>query len=272
MEYFKDLELDEKIVLCGKVGVVRNNFISNREGGNDVFFNVINQNKIDFSKKILGYAGGGGFPITRKLKDLETLCNALEAEYQLQRGLPERWCIEVTDENKETLLKYSEINKITYSINHLYLNFIGKTYCSHGKTLNKFKEITLEQFEKHILGKKEERMYSITAEDAKRIIDIACINWREKLAKEWATQIVLDREVEISEEFYKSMREACTTEQHKLFDDIFGGDGFLTPEDFEELRLFISNKLNYETYKKLPGRLFEDKAKYIDNLLKEKLG
>jgi hypothetical protein len=65
---------------------------------------------------------------------------------------------------------------------------------------------------------------SLSFEHATDIINIACSTWREKLAKLWATDIVLMRNIEISEDFYKEMRKACTAEQHKLFDDIFGKD------------------------------------------------
>jgi hypothetical protein len=65
---------------------------------------------------------------------------------------------------------------------------------------------------------------SLSFEHATDIINIACFTWREKLAKLWATDIILKRNLIISETFYKEMRGACTAEQHKLFDEIFGKD------------------------------------------------
>jgi hypothetical protein len=65
---------------------------------------------------------------------------------------------------------------------------------------------------------------SLSFEHATDIINIACSTWREKLAKLWATDIILKRNLIISETFYKEMRSACTAEQHKLFDEIFGKD------------------------------------------------
>lgn len=64
----------------------------------------------------------------------------------------------------------------------------------------------------------------ISSEHAQEIIEAACTEWSEKLAAKWAKNIVLKREVEVSEEFYKDMRVACTTKQNRLFDKIFGED------------------------------------------------
>lgn len=63
--------------------------------------------------------------------------------------------------------------------------------------------------------------FSLSRKDAQRIIDIACAGWRDRLIKKWSSLVIQDT-VEISEEFYKEMRAACTREQNKLFDEIFG--------------------------------------------------
>jgi hypothetical protein len=64
----------------------------------------------------------------------------------------------------------------------------------------------------------------LTPQNATRIINIACSKWKPKLAEKWATNIVLNKDTEISEEFYQEMRKACTTDQNTLFDEIFGND------------------------------------------------
>jgi hypothetical protein len=64
----------------------------------------------------------------------------------------------------------------------------------------------------------------LTPQNATRIINIACSTWKPKLAEKWATNIVLNKDTEISEEFYQEMRKACTTDQNTLFDEIFGND------------------------------------------------
>lgn len=61
-------------------------------------------------------------------------------------------------------------------------------------------------------------------EDAQKIIDCACSEWKKKLLEMWAKRLILNGKVTISKEFYKEMRSSCTKEQHKLFDEIFGKD------------------------------------------------
>jgi hypothetical protein len=67
-------------------------------------------------------------------------------------------------------------------------------------------------------------MRKLSPANAQRIIDAACYSWREKLAVLWAKNIVLEKDIEISEDFYKEMRKACTPPQNELFDEIFGKD------------------------------------------------
>lgn len=65
-------------------------------------------------------------------------------------------------------------------------------------------------------------MNTISAKQAQEIIDIACGDWKLKLAREWATHIVINKQVYVDDFFYKEMRASCTPEQHILFDKIFG--------------------------------------------------
>lgn len=67
-------------------------------------------------------------------------------------------------------------------------------------------------------------MKRLEAKDAQRIINIACDTWKSKLANKWGATIALGEYLEVKDDFYKSMREACTPDQHKLFDEIFGKD------------------------------------------------
>lgn len=66
--------------------------------------------------------------------------------------------------------------------------------------------------------------FSLNREDAKRIIDIACSPWKIRLSKDWGASLLLEGSVTIHANEYKSMRDACTPQQHDLFDEIFGTD------------------------------------------------
>lgn len=65
-------------------------------------------------------------------------------------------------------------------------------------------------------------MKTITHTQAQEIIDMACSTWKERLFTLWGKKIVLKQKVEISNNQYQEMRKACTIEQNKLFDNIFG--------------------------------------------------
>ncbi len=82
--------------------------------------------------------------------------------------------------------------------------------------------IKLSDIEK--LTETKETMKTITYIDAQRIIDIACSTWKDLLFNSWGKNIVLKKDINIPSENYQNMRKACTSEQHKLFDEIFGED------------------------------------------------
>jgi hypothetical protein len=63
----------------------------------------------------------------------------------------------------------------------------------------------------------------LNTEQAKQIIDVACSVWKPKLTNEFK-DLLWKEFINIEEKFYQEMRAACTDEQHKLFDTIFGKD------------------------------------------------
>jgi hypothetical protein len=88
------------------------------------------------------------------------------------------------------------------------------------------KEEIINQFtNKKPVMKKEKRFpFELNEKDYKKIIKAACVGWREKLVAKWGVFIAIDGYTKVTEDFYKEMREACTPEQHILFDEIFGKD------------------------------------------------
>lgn len=144
--------------------------------------------------------------------------------------LPEKWHVIVTKDNIKyfkSLPNYTHLNLGTYT---------SITSIDNGwDTINlrkDYQEITFEQFKKYIL--KQDNMdttnidkrfpFYLQPVNAQTIINIACSTWKPKLASMWAHNMVLGNSIEISEEFYKEMRNACSVEQHRLFDSIFGKD------------------------------------------------
>lgn len=110
---------------------------------------------------------------------------------------------------------------------YTFYGYDGKLDCQYD--IKRFQNnpvlLTLEEWD-YIINKKEmNKSKTINYSEAQEIIDISCTTWKTKLAKEWATSIVLkDKMISISEAFYKEMRNACTSEQNILFDRIFGKD------------------------------------------------
>ena len=65
-------------------------------------------------------------------------------------------------------------------------------------------------------------MKTLKREDFKKIHSIACNSWQPKLIEWYGSKFAVQDEVEVKDSEYKIMRDACTDEQHKLFDEIFG--------------------------------------------------
>lgn len=141
--------------------------------------------------------------------------------------LPEKWCIKDTHEeinewfNETRLCNYSGLN-----MGYMHYPKIRGFGHFYHKIKEGYTEITFEEFKKYILKMDIENRFpfKLKEEDAKRIINIACNTWKTKLSQMWGGDLLMNGHVSISEDFYKEMREACTEEQNKLFDEIFGKD------------------------------------------------
>lgn len=139
----------------------------------------------------------------------------------------------LTKEQEQPHEYFEYINEYdkSWKLGKIYkLNENGKVYFESGKEpegdyakdTKLFKPSTKEAFENQ--NKKQETMRKISHFNAQRIVDIACETWKEILFGKWGKDIVLKKDIEITEEDYQKMRKACTEPQHKLFDQIFGED------------------------------------------------
>ena len=208
--------------------------------------NDVNSKRLDFSKTML--------ELDRT--ECHTAQEFLEASgiFAVVDELPKDWYIEVTDDNLEELDAWRK-KVASFSLNCilgpgffvLSKHYYATSYTWFNKNENEmlskhpnYQKIDLETFRK-ITGSapKQKMNYKITAEQAQSIINIACENWKKKLAEKWANNIVLNKEIEISEEFYKEMRKACTEPQNKLFDKIFGEDGSVDLSEIYGLKLLV---------------------------------
>ena len=117
------------------------------------------------------------------------------------------------------------------------------------------KTITVKSYHNNV--KKENRFpFELDLEGARKIIDVACEGWKDKLYTKFGKGMILSGTIIIRESFYKEMRDACSEEQHKVLDEVFGKD-----------EKSVESSLRYFLYDKTP--LSFDRAK--TDLLSSKL-
>lgn len=143
----------------------------------------------------------------------------------IPKGTFYRTCNWLTSENDKDNINHYDKNFVSYGLKE----FRGETYVLaetndyQGINYWMFKLSDIERLWKEQNQKQDiKKSFTINAKQAQSIIDIACSAWKKQLAEKWANNIVLNKETEISEEFYKEMRAACTAPQNELFDKIFG--------------------------------------------------
>ena len=151
--------------------------------------------------------------------------------------LPEKWYCVITEENRDILENWRKSVCSENYKGHLPLigfsaisshwgenSYYWASKCTDSLKCKGYQEITTEQFIKYVLKQKEMENRTISAANAQRIINVACENWKQKLAANWGFNIALSKDIEILEDFYQEMRKACTDSQNVLFDEIFGKD------------------------------------------------
>lgn len=106
------------------------------------------------------------------------------------------------------------------------------------------KSITKDSFNQNKTNMNNRFPFKLSRKDGVRIINAACEDWRMRLAQEWVVLLFEDL-VEVSEEFYRKMRRACTPDQHKLLDEIFGNDVDLSILNSEDV-FYFKGKNNSE--------------------------
>ena len=78
--------------------------------------------------------------------------------------------------------------------------------------------------------KKDRFPFKLKEEDAKRIVNIAVRGVNIVLSEKWGSDILLIGYVDVSEEYYKRIREWFNDEQNLLIDEIFGKDEEFIPD------------------------------------------
>lgn len=183
----------------------------------------------DFTRNICRY------PLHEFLKEEETV-----------QPLPEKWFIKCTEENVSALEHWSgrEKGNLGDDMSGYILNC--KEW-SPLKQLAPYVEITTKQFLEQVytsflkqqpMDKSKIVRATILPEEALRIVDCACDAWTRTLAKKWGELIVRKKNIRVYQDFYEQMREACTLEQHIVFDEIFGKDVVEKFQSYKDIKTF----------------------------------
>ena len=135
-----------------------------------------------------------------------------------------RVVLEYTTRNKELLIKVLSKafpkHKIPNGLCRYYMKGDNDTWIATMYTPEK----PIQQLEHFELSLSDDRFpFQLDIKDVRRILNIACAKWQKKLLEKWSTALITGF-VQVDEGFYEEMREACTMEQNKLFDEIFGED------------------------------------------------
>lgn len=184
--------------------------------------------------------------------------------------IPAKWCLKRTIENYEVINNWFRKTHYTHLSSHYgYVHNKTSTIVVAQYNIQEgYKEISFDDFKKYILKEeiketviieKKERKLSI--QNYRKIYNIACSTWKEKLQEMYGQQFALSDEIIIPENDYKKMRIACNTSQNILFDEIFGKDEIIpqgTPclvkEKLEDAWLF--------RYSDGEGRFTSDKENF----------
>lgn len=213
---------------------------------------------------ILGFEVSGTLHVFLKAEGFKEF-----KEFMDSYSFPEKWYLPLTDCTDEQLKelnqwrinqpgsKYEDYRICKEDILLSVHRYDHSYYYSDSKLPNfydDYTEITLEQFYKNILNKNITNKnimnnrfpFKLTEENAKKIISMACKDWRKELSDLWGSELLLNGYVMVSEEYYNKMRKACTKEQNSLFDEIFGKDSreidLTKPDTFHNLKLFSENE------------------------------
>lgn len=159
-------------------------------------------------------------------------------------SVPEKWYMmldNLSDEELELVREWRDGICITYRHHtlHKYHTLLnchtdGSYYYGVGdaRTLkgeswaNGIKEITFEQFKKHILKQENKEVMTkqtltVTAVDVLRIHNIACSTWKERIAK-FLTRVDNNQNITFTQEEVEAMFEAATEAQLPVLENIFG--------------------------------------------------
>ena len=225
--------------------------------GNDFSIIVCNKKQGNTNWRILSDAK----EINGKSYNVYTFEQFKEMYLEEEFVLPEKWCIEVTDENRDILNNY-RINIKKYSITPITYKYMYKDGSGDSFTLFYAKEITFKQFLKYILKqetmKKEIIGYKLVKSEYKgayeeitgtsnldRIEDsLGKLNWVDKAIKDLKEAGVLELWFKPNYKEEKTIVKMYSSNKGEFEIEVVGKKAYYRPEHKELSLQFIKNILN----------------------------
>lgn len=225
--------------------------------GNDFSIIVCNKKQGNTNWRILSDAK----EINGKNYNVYTFEQFKEMYLEEEFVLPEKWCIEVTDENRDILNNY-RINIKKYSITPITYKYMYKDGSGDSSILFYAKEITFKQFLKYILKqetmKKEIIGYKLVKSEYKgayeeitgtsnldRIEDsLGKLNWVDKAIKDLKEAGVLELWFKPNYKEEKTIVKMYSSNKGEFEIEVVGKKAYYRPEHKELSLQFIKNILN----------------------------
>lgn len=186
----------------------------------------------------------GGKQIINSTK-IENMKNVLPTYFIIERDLDNPLWKSYISWLNETYREHWE------GIQHYYYGVDGSvsfngTNCYD--SISEFKNnpilITLDFWNECVNGGDKKQTYPVEAKDMKQVFDIACKSWKEKLAKEFASQMMLGEVCLVTEELKQEMLDAATAEQRPIVKSLFEED--LSVDISETFNWFLESEMDGE--------------------------
>lgn len=196
------------------------------------FYNTVEKELNDGYSYIEYYNSIGGFEwLSTASADEDAQLITLDELEERLFTLPEKWCIKVTEENKETLANWRSVGdphgkivKGSYNGWYLYTPMGGVNGYGQQNKEEGYTEITFEQFKKHVLKQndmkteQQPQTFKVTRQTFAEILPHVCSDYRDKINK-LAQEDLFSNEIEVSESIVRQVhKDATKTEQRNWLD------------------------------------------------------